>query len=258
MVWGLTMGSRSFLQVVVGYGLLAGSISSFAFISGTTQQNSTQMLLSATKVVSMQEAVSGQQQANADKSAKQALATAIGAINMTDNMLKIYMDRMPDAGVPMDSRCNAATDRQGQIIQRNLSLLDIQDRMQSFASTRMQSFAEGERAKLDRHLTAYCSITEARAGLCVLLPNGLQSADVDYSRALGSEKLGDDGSMAALDYVAQVADVRFTQQLDCGSADCLHGQMNHLSNSSINSMVANSLVSQITAKQVVPIAGVAP
>lgn len=60
-----------------------------------------------------------------------------------------------------------------------------------------------------RHLSRYCTVSEAAAGYCTLNANGMQGADVDYSVHMTPGKTyGWDQTEAATDFVKVVAPVK--------------------------------------------------
>ncbi|WP_432263040.1 hypothetical protein [Cupriavidus sp. TMH.W2] len=60
-----------------------------------------------------------------------------------------------------------------------------------------------------RHLSRYCTVSEASAGYCTLNANGMQGADVDYSVHMTAGKTyGWDQTEAATDFVKVVAPVK--------------------------------------------------
>jgi len=71
------------------------------------------------------------------------------------------------------------------------------------------SFAASQADRATRHQKKYCSVSEASAGYCTLMPNGMQSGDSDFSVHLAPGKtFGWDQLEAATDFVKTVAPVK--------------------------------------------------
>lgn len=63
--------------------------------------------------------------------------------------------------------------------------------------------------RVERHNLKYCSVSEAAAGYCTLLPNGMQSGDSDYSILYTpGQTYGWDQTEAGADFVKTIAPVK--------------------------------------------------
>lgn len=76
--------------------------------------------------------------------------------------------------------------------------------------------------RVERHRQRYCSVSESANGYCKLAPNGMQSADSDFSLHLSPGKTyGWDQAESANDFVKTVAPVRpVPQTKNCTSPEC--------------------------------------
>ena len=83
-------------------------------------------------------------------------------------------------------------------------------------------FAASTAKRMQRHQAKYCSVSEAKLGYCTLLPNGMQSADSDFSVLYApGTTYGWDQTEAASDFVKTIAPVRpMPQATGCTSKTC--------------------------------------
>lgn len=82
-------------------------------------------------------------------------------------------------------------------------------------------FASNVGMMSERHLSRYCSVSEAKAGYCILNPNGMQSGDSDFSMHLTPGRTyGWDQTEAAGDFVKTIAPAVQVRAKDCTDVGC--------------------------------------
>jgi hypothetical protein len=232
----LTMSS------VITIGLIS---SSYAQIAHTTYNQNTRDLTSAISVMTKQEGIGAQQQAESAMISSKALATAIGAINMSDRVLRFMVDDAGRLGSSQTTTCSVFAEQQAENIKILQSSINAANMVSNYMKVMMSNSVESEKDKLVRHGN-YCSIAEANMGTCTLLPNGLQAADSNYSLVFSKSKLQDDTFNAATDYIANIADTRYSAQDICSNTQCMTKQIEFLNKTSGNSLAAFVLSNQVS------------
>jgi hypothetical protein len=98
--------------------------------------------------------------------------------------------------------------------------------------------------RIQRHLTRYCTVSEAQMGYCTLNANGMQGADEDFSVHLQPGKTyGWDQTEASTDFIKTVAPVRTTPDSGpCTSTACEAAQQARIQQESMMSMARYSFI----------------
>lgn len=206
--------------------------------------------MSAWAINVKQTSLAAHQITSAEVYSKKQLATAIGAINMSDRVSKAVTSFDSELGQPMTIKCEAQ--KQGKLFVEAVAQRDRDSSklMTSYSSQRVGSRAEADFEILNIHKNTYCSIAEAKQGICELTPNGMQAWDTDYSGAFTEATLSPEGELAGYAYTAMVTDLRAEAQADCSSASCSAAQSHQLAASAFTAMSANSLVGQVVHRRV--------
>ncbi|WP_436899573.1 hypothetical protein [Acinetobacter gyllenbergii] len=226
---------------------LSTSTNCFAAQAENSYNLLTQQVKGAYSVLTQQKAIGSQQQAESAKNAHQALATAIGAINMSDRLLKFMVNDAGRLGSSQTTSCIVFADQQAEKIKRVQSSIYARDMVSSFMKVMMSNSSEAEATRIERHKN-YCSIAEANMGICAILPNGLQSGDSNYSLAFRHSKLQSDNQKAATDYIANIVDNRYSAQDICSNTQCLSKQIDYITRTSGNSLSAYVLSNQVSQR----------
>lgn len=247
--------AKGLVVIAAGYTMFLTASNANALVSAATWIQNMQTEMSAWSVTTKQTAVSTQQTATSVQLADQQLATAIGAISMSDRVTDAITSVDGNIGQPVTVKCEAQKDASLQIEARQQMTYDRAKLMSTFASTRVASSAAAERERIALHKDSYCTVSEAKAGYCSLTPNGMQGWDVNYGGAFGETTLPAEGELAGYAYAAMVADTRAPAALDCKSAACAAAASEQLGLAAVGTMVADTFVGQTLERRVPVLTG---
>lgn len=210
---------------------------------------------SAWAVATKQTALSANVVSQIDNESKKQLANAIGAISLSDRVMTAVTSFDSALGQPVTIKCEAQ--QQGKLFVEAESQRDkdASKLMASYASLRVGSRAQADQSALAMHRDTYCTVSEAKQGICGLNPNGMQGWDIDYAGAFSEKTLAPEGEAAAYAYAAMITDTRAEAQIDCSSAACNAAQAQQLATSAMGAMAANSLIGQVTDRRVPMLTG---
>lgn len=214
-----------------------------------------QLELSAWAVTTKQTSVAANQVAEADRRSAQQLATAMGAITSAERLGRTVIAFDQSLGQPLTNGCRAHKDATMQVEAWDQVRRDRAKLLTTFASTRVSDSTRSQRERMGLHSDSYCTVGEAKSGVCVLKANGMQGWDTNYAGAFGERTLSAEGELAGYAYVAMVADVRAPAGLDCKSAACGAAASEQLALAAAGTMVADALVGQVLERRVPMITG---
>jgi hypothetical protein len=248
---------KGVVVIVVGYGMAfaPANANAFSFQSVVMWLRTMQSEMSAWSVTVKQTALSANQSAASRHASNRELATAIGAISMSDRITKAVMSVDGTFGQPVTIKCAAQKDATLQVEARQQMSHDRMKLIGTFAATRVASKGAAEVERMSLHKDSYCTISEAKAGLCKLKANGMQGWDSNYAGAFGETTLAAEGELAGYAYAAMVADTRAPAALDCKSAACAAAASEQLALSAVGTMVADAFVGQVLERRVPVITG---
>lgn len=243
--------------ITLGYVLLLAtpSAQALSWQSIITWINTMQSEVSAWAVSVKQTSVAASQQATANARAQQQLATAIGTIDMSSRMVAAVASFDANLGQPITLKCEAQSNTSIQAASWEQVPLDRAKLMGTFASTRVASAAAAEGERISVHRASYCTIAEARAGMCELKANGMQGWDTNYGGAFGERTLSAEAELAGYAYAAMVADARAPAALDCRSSACAAAASEQLALSAAGTMVADAFVGQVLERRIPVVTG---
>lgn len=249
--------AKGLVVIVAGYGMVFASPSAnaFSFQSVVMWLKNMQSEVSAWAITTKQTALSANQSAASRHAANRELATAIGAISMSDRVAKAVTSVDGSLGQPVTIKCAAQKDATLQVEARQQISHDRMKLIGTFAATRVASTGAAEFERLSLHKDSYCTISEAKVGLCTLKANGMQGWDSNYAGAFGETTLAAEGELAGYAYAAMVADTRAPAALDCKSAACAAATSEQLALSAVGAMVADTFVGQVLERRVPVITG---
>lgn len=211
--------------------------------------------LSGWAVTVKQTALAANQIAQARLISQQQLATAIGAIAMSERMSKAVMAVDPNWGQPVTLKCEAQQDATSQVEAWHQVSLDRSKLMATFASTRVADEAHAEHERMALHRDSYCTVSEAKVGMCQLMANGMQGWDVNYAGAFVERTLPAEGELAGYAYAAMVADTRAPAVADCKSTACAAAAEQQLARAAAGTLVADAIVGQVLERRVPMLTG---
>lgn len=210
---------------------------------------------SAWSVSTKQTALAANQQATAEQISQKQLATAVGAIAMSDRVTKSIEAFHSEFGQPSTIKCEAQKNAKLFVEAQAQKNRDSSRLMATYASQRVGSRWLADAETLNVHKKNYCTVSEAKQGLCTLNANGMQGWDTDYSGAFGEKTLAPEGEVAGYAYATMVSDVRVESQVDCKSSACAVAQSHQLAKAALGSMVASSLIGQVTDRRITVLTG---
>jgi hypothetical protein len=211
--------------------------------------------LSAWAVTTKQTSVAANQVAEADRRSAQQLATAMGAITSAERLGKAVISFDSSVGQALTNGCRAHKDATMQVEAWDQVRRDRSKLLGTFAATRVSDSTRSQRERVGLHNDSYCTVGEAKSGVCALKANGMQGWDTNYSGAFGERTLSAEGELAGYAYAAMVADVRAPAALDCKSVACGAAASDQLALAAAGTMVADSLVGQVLERRVPMITG---
>lgn len=248
---------RVTVAFIVGYGAMVGSASALAFswASVLTMIKTLGSEASAWAVTTKQTALAANQQTTSQQITQKQLATALGAIAMSDRVTKNIEAFHSEFGQPSTIKCEAQKNGKLFVEAQAQQALDGARLMSAYASNRVGSSTLADAEALSLHRKNYCTVSEAKQGLCALTANGMQGWDADYSGPFGEKTLAPEGEIAGYAYASMVSDVRAESQIDCKSSACEAAQSHQLAKAALGSMVANSIIGQVTDRRIEVLTG---
>ncbi|MEA9392203.1 hypothetical protein SJI19_16890 [Acerihabitans sp. TG2] len=221
-----------------------------SWLSVTELVNTMQQGMSAIAVATKQAAVAANQQSLAVANSLKTLSTARGAMQMSNRVVDAYTNFDASTGQASSNGCQAHMQNSYAIQASELSSKNQLVLMQNYATRRYTAQSEADAERLSIHHDTYCSASEATAGACELKANGMQAWDSDYAGAFNQETLSPEAELAGYAYVSNITDERIATSQDCTSAACQSATLAQMQSSAINSMVANSLIGQLTDRRI--------
>ncbi len=250
--------ARVLAVAMVGYGLLlpgAGVQAQTSWQSVVQWLYASQNQSSAWAVTTKQTAVAANQEADSSRASQQQLATAIGAISMSNRVTDQVLSVDGLLGQPIANKCVAVKNAEMQVQAWQQVDMDRSKLIATFASTRVATSAQGELERIALHRNSYCSVSEARMGMCQLRADGMQGWDVNYGGAFGERTLAAEGELAGYAYAAMVSDARAPAAIDCKSSACSSAAAQQLANAATGTMVADAFLGQVLERRVPMITG---
>jgi len=252
LVKGLSVVAVTYVLVLAASN---ASAQSFSFQSVIQWLTSMQSQTSAWAVATKQTAVSADVLSSSLATNAQQLSTAMGAMSMSDRVTKAVMSVDGTYGQPVTLKCVAQRDSAMQVEAWQQVSNDRSKLMSTFASTRVIDKSYADRERMALHKDSYCTVSEAKSGMCQLKANGMQGWDSNYGGAFGENTLPAEGELAGYAYVAMVADTRAPASLDCKSEACNAAAAEQLEVAAQSTMVADSLVGQVLERRVPVLTG---
>lgn len=248
---------KSVAVIIVGCSLTAISFSAqaFSWISVATFISTMQTEASAWAIATKQTALSANVISQMDNDSQKQLANAIGAISLSDRVMTAVTSFDSAVGQPVTIKCIAQENGKLFVEAESQRGFDASRLMASYASQRVGSRAAADQSALAMHRDTYCTVSEAKQGLCALNPNGMQGWDVDYAGAFSEKTLAPEGEAAAYAYTAMITDTRAEAQIDCSTAACNAAQAQQLALAAMGAMAANSLIGQVTERRMPMLTG---
>ena len=229
--------------------MTAASAHAFSWAAVLAWFQTMQREVSAIAIQTKQNAVAANQISDAQVNSRKNLAVAMGALMMSDRVRDVTLGFDPHLGQPMLLKCNAQMERTMQVEVFNQAAKNTREFLTAYSSASTESRAAADRDVLLQHREFFCSVSEAKQGLCELNPNGMQGWDSTYSGPFGEHTMTPDIELAAFNYVANLADTRAPKGINCKSEACAAAQLKHMEATAIGSMVSASLVGQLSARR---------
>ncbi|MCL2875365.1 MAG: hypothetical protein FWF12_03545 [Betaproteobacteria bacterium] len=219
-------------------------VQAFSWASVVQFLKETEREMSAWAVNVKQTALSANLMGNSERVAKQQLKNAMDAIEIGEKAYRVAIDYSPVTGQPSSARCTIQRHNAIHVEAQAQRDVDHRKLMTSYAAGRVSSRIEAQSNWLKNHHAHYCTVSEAKQGMCQLTADGMQGWDTNYAGAFMELTLAPEAELAAYDYAASLIDARAEAGIDCESADCVAAQVNHFSFAAAGAMVAHSIVGQ--------------
>lgn len=209
--------------------------------------------LSALAISVKQSAVAANQIADGEMNTRKQLAVAMGAVMTSERVREVVKNYDPTLGQPMLLKCEAQFDRRLQVEVVAQAARNTRVLVSNYAAASTPSRAAAERDVLNQHRELFCSVSEAKQGLCELKPNGMQGWDASYSGPFGEQTMTPDVELAGYTYITHLADTRAPLGINCKSEACSAARLDNMQATAIGSMVAESLIGQLSMRRSTPL-----
>jgi len=228
---------------------LSAEAQAFGWASVVSWFQTMQREVSALAIQVKQNAVSANQVSDAEMNTRKQLAVAMGALMTSERVRDVVKNYDPTLGQPMLLKCDAQFDRKVQVEVFNQAAKNTREMVSSFAVASTTSRAAADKDVLAQHRELFCSVSEAKQGLCELKPNGMQAWDASYSGPFGEQTMTPDVELAAYNYITNVVDTRAPNGINCETEACTSARLQNMRDTAIGSMVAESLVGQVSMRR---------
>ncbi len=225
----------------------SSAANAFSFASVVEIFQSMQREMSAWAVTTKQSAVAANQVSEMSKASNQQLATAIGAISMSERIRDAVSGFSGAIGQPESNRCQAQRDNNAFTRAMTAQRKDLVARMNVYVNSRADSIVTEAQEKIAAH-DDFCSVSEAKQGICKLKPNGMQSWDSNYSSFYSQQSLTPTSEIAALNYVNMTTSNTPLVSSDCKSVECKNVRQKQNELSAISSMATNAYLHQVSMR----------
>lgn len=221
----------------------------FGWASALAWFSTMQREVSSFAIQVKQSAVAANQVSDAEVNSRKQLAVAMGALMTSERVRETVKNYDPSLGQPMLLKCDAQLDRTLQVEVFNQAAKNTRGFVSNFAAASTASNAESETNTLSQHRELFCSVSEAKQGLCELKPNGMQAWDASYSGPFGEQTMSPDVELAAFNYITNLVDTRAPDGINCKSEACSAARLENMQATAMGSMVAESLVGQLSMRR---------
>lgn len=205
--------------------------------------------LSALAISVKQSAVASNQIADGEMNSRKQLAVAMGAVMTSERVREVVKNYDPTLGQPLLLKCEAQFDRRLQVEVVNQAAKNTRVLVSNYAAASTPSRAAADRDVLNQHRELFCSVSEAKQGLCELKPNGMQGWDASYSGPFGEHTMTPDVELAGYTYITNLVDTRAPHGINCKSEACTAARLDNMQATAIGSMVAESLIGQLSMRR---------
>ena len=203
----------------------------------------------AWSMVVSQSSLSAEQVAETYKQSTQQLARAIDLQRKEELLTKVVSDYGAETGQPDSVGCVAHVNARRHVQAQVQAEQDGARLIENFSQIHAKRAMERRREMLERLKGTYCTVSEARQGICTLQGNGMQGWDRNYAGAFSKGTLGPEEEIAAYDYAHMVSVVDGDEIADCEGAACEKNRLDAMRRAAMSSMVAGVLVEQATSRR---------
>lgn len=201
------------------------------------------------KLVANQTRVSADRQVETQKKSNQQLADAFDLIRKQERLTDAIRDHGAATGQPQSIGCVALEHADLEMRARQQATLDAAKLMQSFADSRQRSGAQTSRQIREKLKSEYCTVSEAKQGICELRGNGMQGWNRNYAAAYSSETLSPEAENAAYDYAELASAGPGDEVIECEGAACDRNRLTSLAQTAVSSLVAGTYVGQAASRR---------
>lgn len=230
--------------------VISGRASADVWASSTTLESIKQNISSAFSVATKQTSVSANQTGEASINTFKTLSEAQNTISMSNRVIDAVVSFGTDFGQPSSNSCQAVQQTGYSLESKQLSETSERVLIQNYVNNRYGNVTEGNNRLVSNHKSDYCTVSESQAGFCTLKANGMQGWDSDYSGFTSQKTLAPEAELAGYAYVAMITDQTMSASTNCKTVDCGVVTARQLSSSSVNSLIASSLIGQVTDRRI--------
>lgn len=203
----------------------------------------------AFKVLVNQDSVGTAALAETSVIAKQVTATAEAQLLRKENFIDLYNNFMGPGAIPDASRCFAVNERSNDATVPLKTQLHVKaDIFNSMNQEAFDNEMERQQTLQTMKYSLTCTLEQAKQGYCTPSLTGGQYYDVDFGMSHSSNRLMDTQFMAVKSGIHTIANIQPDTKVstECkGDTACLSYVAAENNRIAVNSLVANSLLSQL-------------
>lgn len=197
-------------------------------------------------VSSAQSAVEPQQVGSSMQSSMKAAMAAAMAENQAHRILKVHEDMQIGKGISPAFQCVATAERtKAQSIIFGGQETAAKDSL-VLAADYSNSEADKHADRTYVHLTKFCDVTEAAAGVCLPSVTGMAGKDTDYSIIHNSNVLSQEALEASYAYMRNVVDPTQVDIAGCETDICTAVSTTSKAYKGLSSMIHGAYLNQIS------------
>ena len=249
---GPRRNSHALVGVAFGAAILGASPLADAQVSWQTVVQYVKMILTEGthwKLVATQTRISADRQVETQQKANQQLAGAFDLIRKQERLTDAVRDHGAATGQPESIGCAALEHADLALRARQQAELDSGKLMQSFADSRQHSATQARDNIMKKLKDEYCTVSEARQGICELRGNGMQGWNRNSAGAFSFETMSPEAENAAYDYAELVSSPARDEVIECEGAACDQNQLTSLGQKAVASLIADTYVEQAASRR---------
>lgn len=202
------------------------------------------------QTLSLQDAANAQRQSQTLASSAKMVANSMAGVDMVDRYINVKIDHHPRTGLPLSNKCAAVQTQNHVVDAADMSRRDRHALQASFAVNRYIPASDWFTQQHERHTELYCSVSEAKQGMCELKPNAMQGFDSNYAAVTSEPTLSPEMELAGYDYITNLVYETNSIPKDCATEACQIHLVNDQRRRAVATMVSYTLLDQIASRRV--------